>query len=1449
MSFSSVALLTGHLSKEQQQGIVNELLEKIQNLDNVNSNPSQTKIYISTLCQLVNSIPSISTQIYQNILVFTQGLLKNENLPEYYESISLLTREFPNLANALMSQIESILSQFIISNPIQFNEQLKNLILTGNSSPDDDSLTTELITSILTFTEWYFMNHEEYSNEFKSSTFDNLCYVYLSNENSDLAKAASKTLRWRMSSISQSSISRKFFWDIVFLLADSKDKNEISYSYTLWLRYFNYHKLEKLKESNEFQDLLSMDKYWWKLRDGLISQIHEHKKFSLTLIQMSVRSLSRNLETPIISWDVSKEDQYLDSWKRFCTLYEILGIDTAMNQAEAAKNDLIKIFNPDSLLPIPFALTIPSVGFRAAMEKVKKFSLNLLFALPEKSMSLFKYDMKFISQVFLPFTMKSNHFNAKTNQDGTFDCPFGDQLRDFISNCITSMDSNEFVCEMVGNILNVLYEDRLTFGIARIHIIWGVLKGLEKLQALALNMDNVQILNKLFDSTAEGGILQTTLQTIHLKLMLHMNPIEVDLKTIIQSLGLFIQINGFEIFNENEEFFLDFFNTHYPKNEINDLLIEDGNNLDVNSFTILTSVIIQNGAKISDLVPSILSHPLVYKLIIQFTNSGFELNGLWTEPLIISKIEKLINEMVNGSKDLPMEIYKECGNFLNNEKLFGIEFWESLEIEPFFKLICQELIEIDDMESIKDSIYQFYFIEKCIEKCIFNPNFNIKLETLVQLIPNVMKSIPRGTDVTFYKSKDETVSLILKIATQLMSINEFTETFKENIMKISSNVVSLSEYYSHSANVELLVKYIDTDNSNEGFTLKDAKSILISLDLIWQDLIKDRLILNQRDLHQKFISLLMNSKLLKFSIEDEELASEIFKLADDVINQSGGRKALLPYLLQSIVNYQVNFNEDFEKTTWLAKVISKATFLRQSDLNIFKLDVLVSSEYDKTLNLSGRTLYSQIYGKPEMSYRVDIMTICACAKNSEFGKELWGYILGNEQIFHLMQPKKRTDSEEQWKRIQLYSILLITYELLDKETCLHFMNTKILPRLFKEASPLVRMYMEWIIALTLHKYPESQEQIFEIFQDGIENQQPLIITIFERVSILVAKNYTKDKEVKFLSDFVSKIIIPTATSNRALNRHFSSSMACVIYKEIKDKKLDNFPNELLNTLTRIYEVATMGDSWAHYRTGDALIWDIFEDFNLVSVSGGVLLKISDRQIDAIYQRFYDSFVSEEQKKFLRYPIGHDEPDRWVEAPRVDEVRFDVAIDEYDEESSLLQTKSGAWSTVMEVDENGRAASQIKRSPLIVVSSLVDKPPNLGGICRLCDCLGAGWMTMDDLSVKDNAEFKSVAVTADRWMPMVEVKMDDIAEFMRMKKKEGYTLIGLEQTDKSIELNGDLKFPEKSLILIGKEREGIPGDLLAELDMCVIIKQVGIVRSMNIQTATAVIVQAYSSQHC
>ncbi|GMG37367.1 unnamed protein product [Ambrosiozyma monospora] len=520
-------------------------------------------------------------------------------------------------------------------------------------------------------------------------------------------------------------------------------------------------------------------------------------------------------------------------------------------------------------------------------------------------------------------------------------------------------------------------------------------------------------------------------------------------------------------------------------------------------------------------------------------------------------------------------------------------------------------------------------------------------------------------------------------------------------------------------------------------------------------------------------------------------------------------------------------------------------------MNVFKLDIIIAGIYDKDLNLSGIPLYKQAYGDPEVSYKIYINVITASVKSSAFALQIWNYILGNDQIFHFLKPLKRTDTGEQWKRIQLLVLMVISMKRLEKADLIRLVTKTMVPKLFKEASPLCRMYIEWMIAYTVYTYPESKDEIFVQFEKDIKKQAPLTLTAFERISVLIARQLTDKNKTEFIEKFAATVLIPSATSNRALNRHFSVSLICSIQNVIEKKELV-LSEELTTTMKSIYQIAANADGFGQYRSGDALLWDISKDFTLVGLNGGVLLKISDREIDAVREKEWLQFVTDEQKQLLNVPIGEDDESSWVHTKRIDEVKVETFYPNGYQESigsSLLQTKSGAWSTVIEVDSNTRAAASIKRSPLIVVASLVDKAPNLGGICRLSDVLGAGWLTLNDLSVKDSIEFKSVAVTADRWMPMIEVKIEEITEFMRMKKKEGYSLIGLEQTDNSVELNSDLKFPEKSLILLGKEKEGIPGDLLAELDQCVIIKQVGVIRSMNIQTATAVIVHAYSSQHC
>ena len=78
--------------------------------------------------------------------------------------------------------------------------------------------------------------------------------------------------------------------------------------------------------------------------------------------------------------------------------------------------------------------------------------------------------------------------------------------------------------------------------------------------------------------------------------------------------------------------------------------------------------------------------------------------------------------------------------------------------------------------------------------------------------------------------------------------------------------------------------------------------------------------------------------------------------------------------------------------------------------------------------------------------------------------------------------------------------------------------------------------------------------------------------------------------------------------------------------------------------------------------------------------------------------------------------------------------------------------------------------------------LMIRAPNLGGLCRTCEIFNADMLVLHSLKAKDDAAFKSLAVTSDKWMPMSEVAERDVEVYLREKKSQGYSILGLEQAN-------------------------------------------------------------------
>jgi len=178
--------------------------------------------------------------------------------------------------------------------------------------------------------------------------------------------------------------------------------------------------------------------------------------------------------------------------------------------------------------------------------------------------------------------------------------------------------------------------------------------------------------------------------------------------------------------------------------------------------------------------------------------------------------------------------------------------------------------------------------------------------------------------------------------------------------------------------------------------------------------------------------------------------------------------------------------------------------------------------------------------------------------------------------------------------------------------------------------------------------------------------------------------------------------------------------------------------------------------------------------------------------------------------------------------------------------SALQTKGTAYLANTLSDPSTK---QARTNNIIVVGSLVENPYNLGGLSRVSEIFGAEALHVQNPNVTSNKDFTSVSVSSHLHFPIEQLSIADIPAFLARKKADGFTVVGIEQTDRSVILGSEqTKLPEKVVLVVGSEREGIPALVLTACDLLLEIPQRGITRSLNVQTAVSIVLYEYDRQH-
>ncbi|XP_077092542.1 tRNA (guanosine(18)-2'-O)-methyltransferase TARBP1 isoform X5 [Siphateles boraxobius] len=404
----------------------------------------------------------------------------------------------------------------------------------------------------------------------------------------------------------------------------------------------------------------------------------------------------------------------------------------------------------------------------------------------------------------------------------------------------------------------------------------------------------------------------------------------------------------------------------------------------------------------------------------------------------------------------------------------------------------------------------------------------------------------------------------------------------------------------------------------------------------------------------------------------------------------------------------------------------------------------------------------------------------------------------------------------------------------------------------------VKYLIEWTLILILHLNPSHIQNLWNCFNLEHEKTKTSICTF---LSVLVHLNVLfpklQDKEVQWRR--AVEVSLQWCFSHNFSVRLYAL-LALKSVWELEDARVLMEHN--LGGLTTVVQ-ACLQQAEAMQNTGNAMKnWSRIQEHFFFSA----FHPIRDYSVETIFQTFPSlSELAEDEwlplwkfESFVVFPLCAALPLKnrvrdLCELQPGDWIQQDKGVLELDERWAEVQKKITPWKlSVQEQEPELMAQQRAARlgkltSSLLVVASLIDKPTNLGGLCRTCEIFGAKALVLDSLRHINDKQFQALSVSSELWLPMLEVKPAELSDYLQRKKREGYWVIGVEQTSNSQSLQ-DYTFPERSLLLLGNEREGIPANLLQLVDVCVEIPQHGVTRSLNVHVSAALLVWEYTRQH-
>jgi len=134
---------------------------------------------------------------------------------------------------------------------------------------------------------------------------------------------------------------------------------------------------------------------------------------------------------------------------------------------------------------------------------------------------------------------------------------------------------------------------------------------------------------------------------------------------------------------------------------------------------------------------------------------------------------------------------------------------------------------------------------------------------------------------------------------------------------------------------------------------------------------------------------------------------------------------------------------------------------------------------------------------------------------------------------------------------------------------------------------------------------------------------------------------------------------------------------------------------------------------------------------------------------------------------------------------------------------------------------------------------VHSSQNLSAILRTCDGAGVLHFYYNTNDNQDLRIHKTITQGAHRWVERKRIDHEKRVAFVKEKQQEGFQVVVTHLT-KNARSFREIDYTKPTLLVVGNEKEGVSQELVALADEVIVIPMQGMVQSLNVSVAAALI---------